>query len=649
MPELTHEAGRALRAATPRGAALKRLGIAAGMLLLSLPCITQAAFLDMPSIIERPSLDRDSPLQPVEIPEVKERSPDPEAGPHVLVFEIKLQGVNDYPKYDITKKSIDELIEESRRKLMKVDQLLESGFTTEEVGAIGVLLAEIGDGKRIDEINDEDVQRLVSLVKEQVGKRGLTLAQIEAIADQITVYYREHGFFLAKAYVPSQDVQDGVVGLVVLEGDLGDIKVTDNKHYSANMLAREFKGLLGGPVIYEKIEERLYLLNDYPGLEVYGYFKPGKQIGDTQLNINVKREKPYSLSTRLDNHGSDLTGLYRLYGEVLWHNPLRIADQLQVGVLQSISPTNSTYGVAKYQLPLFGARNHASFSATSNQFILDQTAAAGLGGDLGITGETRVLDLGLLHHFWRGRRSNLAATFNFAKKKSTLTSSSGISLGLDDQLDTKTLGVNFDNLLEESHILNQVSVSLSQGKLRKTGILNTDDTFYKLSGNYSGLMFFRIPFTETRTRLILRSALQYTKEVLPSLEQFSIAGANAVRAYPINQFSADSAIYGGVDWVFNLPGFLDYTFGGSVPLNQMLHPTLFLDASGGLQNPIYEESAASRGTLYGGGAGLEFSYNASVSGHVQVAKSIYASFTSEDIEDPGNQVKVLFDLQYVFK
>lgn len=617
------------------------------LMLALLPSLSRAAFLDMPSIIDRPSLGADSPLQPVEIPEVKKRPSDQESGPHVLVYEIKLQGVKEYPKYGITKQAINELIENSRRKLMKADKLLESGFTTDEVGEIGNLLAQISENKRVDEISEEDVQQLVALVRDQINRRGLTLVQIETIAEQITMFYRERGFFLAKAYVPSQEVRDGVVGLVILEGDLGEIKVAGNKRYRDGIIEREFKSRLGKAVTFNETEERLYLINDYPGLEVNGYFKPGKQIGDTQLNINVKNEKRFSLSARLDNHGSDLTGKYRIYGEVLWHNPTGMADELMLGGLQSISPENSTYGVLRYKIPVFGSRNRFSIGATTNQFVLDQSALAEL-GNADVTGETAITDVAFEHHFQRGRKSNLSANLGYAKKESTLVLGNNAGTLGDDSLSVYSVGVQYDGLLEGLRLLNQVSATLSEGKLDKIGNLNPDDSFLKFSTNYSSLMFVPIPFTQARTRLILRGNGQYSGQVLPSLEQFSLAGAGAVRGYPINVFSADSAAYGGVDWVFNLPGALDFTLGTGMPLNQMLNPTLFWDASFGQQNPL-PSSSASRVTLFGWGAGLEFNHKSGVSGHLQAARGISAKFTDSELIPPEDETRFLFDVQYKFK
>src|SRR5690606_5589602 len=109
---------------------------------------------------------------------------------------------------------------------------------------------------------------------------------IETVADTITRYYRERGFILAKAYIPEQRVRDGVVTLTLLLGNLGEVTVLNNKSYTEKTLQSIFHPVIGKPVTAGNIEERLYFVNDLPGISAQAYFEPGSQVGDTRLNIN---------------------------------------------------------------------------------------------------------------------------------------------------------------------------------------------------------------------------------------------------------------------------------------------------------------------------------------------------------------------------
>ena len=243
-----------------------------------------AGFLDMPEITETPQLRGKTMVLDLDIPEVQDRDPNPKSGPRLAVKEFRVQGLVEYPDMGITREAINHMVEEIRRDLMGEGKLLPSGYTIKELGDLSDLLVEIEDQTLKRHVTSLEVQRLVWLVREQRASRGIHLGQIEAIADRITRFYRERGFILAKAYIPKQEVREGVVTLTLLLGMLGDVEAKGNNRYSREDIEDVFEDLVTRPITNEAVEEALYLLNDYPGLSVDGYFEPGYQVGDTKLN-----------------------------------------------------------------------------------------------------------------------------------------------------------------------------------------------------------------------------------------------------------------------------------------------------------------------------------------------------------------------------
>jgi len=109
--------------------------------LISFP--VSAGFLDMPEIIESPELEKKSMLRDIDIPGVKDRNPDPTAGPRLAVKEFRIQGLVEYPELGITRKEINKLVEKIRFDLMAEDKLLDSGYTLDELGGLSDLLVDI--------------------------------------------------------------------------------------------------------------------------------------------------------------------------------------------------------------------------------------------------------------------------------------------------------------------------------------------------------------------------------------------------------------------------------------------------------------------------------------------------------------------------
>ena len=241
---------------------LKSKFVLVGLLLVS--AVAQAGFLEMPNTTESPSLERDSMLKDIDIPSLRDRDPDPKAGPRLNVKEFRIQGLVEYPDLGITREALIKQVEGIRFDMMDEGNKLDSGYTLNELSEVSNLIANIEKETQGEHVGPVEVQRLVFLIREQRRNRGITLGMIESVADTITRYYREHGFILAKAYIPKQEVRDGIVTLTILLGQLGEINVQNNKRYSTKRIQSIFKDDLTKPITNDLIEEKLFFVNDLP-------------------------------------------------------------------------------------------------------------------------------------------------------------------------------------------------------------------------------------------------------------------------------------------------------------------------------------------------------------------------------------------------
>ncbi|MBI3186814.1 MAG: ShlB/FhaC/HecB family hemolysin secretion/activation protein [Gammaproteobacteria bacterium] len=616
-----------------------------------IPAWVNAGFLEMPEVTELPEIQRKSMLKDLDIPSVRDRNPDPEAGPRLNVIKFKLQGIVEYPELGITKADIDKLIEEVRFDLMREYDLRESGFTEAETDDVTKLLVEIEEDTMDRHVSTTDLQRLVWLVREQREQRGITLGQIEAVADKITQFYRSRGFILAKAYIPEQEVREGIVSLTLLLGVLGDVVVQEKESsvYVSDDIRPVFNDLLARPVTSSEIEEKLYLVNDFPGLAVVGYFEPGGQVGDTTLQLKISKEEPYSGMLRLDNHGSSQTGEYRLYGEVLFNNLAGISDQLNIGLLSAFSPDNANYGQIRYTASLFSPRFYFSTGFSTNQFVLGQGADESL-NRLDLSGDTRSMDLSLMYKIQRSRVFSHSVSLEGNNVVSELESGYVPLDGfLDDEVDIVSIKYAFDSLDEADKVLHQGEIMLRSGELFSQFDSGKETEFNILAADYTFFTFWTIPFTEVSTRLLSRASLQYTQESLSSIVQRSLAGPAQVKAFPINTFSADSALYIGVEWIFDKPTLFDFHVYGDASLNDLLQPYLFLDAAYGNQKSLVASEEDLTATLAGAGLGVRLNYQSDFSANFSLAYPVQETYSSDAVELQGDGARLVFDMQFMFR
>ena len=603
-----------------------------------------AGFLEMPDTTEVPDFERESMLLDLDIPPVRDRDPDPEAGPRLNVKEFRLQGIVEYPKLGITRAAIIKKIEEIRFELMAEGTKTDSGYTLDELSEVSDLVADIEketDGKHVGPL---EVQKLVFLIRDQRRRRGVTLGMIETVADTITRYYRERGFILAKAYIPQQNVRDGVVTLTLLLGELGEVSVENNKRVSDRLVTNLFSDNMHKPITSTKTEEALYLINDIPGVSAQGYFQAGDQVGDTRLTVNVTEERWYSGHLRLDNHGSKSTGAYRLYADVLLHNPLGIGDELQLSVLNSFSPQNTVYGSLYYSSNLFSPRWKISGGFSNNAFVIGDNETTSTADT---TGESTVADLSLGYIFKRSRVKNYRGELKVSSVDTVFSFQ-----GTEDepqQVGNLSLDFYFDVLSEERKILSigRVSLIYTDGakELGTEGVDEGQDITipgFLLSFDYSRLSFVKLPFSDSSSRLVLRASGQVSSERQESVNLFGVAGPTLARGYDSTVGQFDNGLYLGADFSFNSPNFGGAALFGE-KLSSIFQPMVLMDVSYGYSYKVDETEGAQDGYVSNIGFGFKLNHS-KFSSLFTYSIPLSEKLVAQDDVSYGN--KLYFELQY---
>ena len=515
-------------------------------------------------------------------PEVTITEGDNSQTPHISIKQFSFKNLPEYPEAGITRETVEALVEGLRQKYMKSSETLESGFTQAELDELTLFLKDKALNKNPDEITLNDLQDMVSILRRQSAERGMTYSDIEQIALEITRFYRERGLLLARAFIPPQEVRQGVVELDIVSGKLGKVLVSGNTKYQTEQLQEAFDDQVGGLVDNARIEESIYLLNDYPGLNVYGYFEKGENPGESNLNLQVRSEKTWDLAIRADNHGSELTGEHRAYAVGNWYNPSGIGDQLTVGALKSLNPANTDLFQLTYSLPVFSADTRLELYAEQNRFDVSSKTDDAI-NSLKINGANDTYSATLMHQLKRSRAANLAAGLKYSDKK--VERDADVPLFTEgDHANTTEIIFEGDMLGSSIRTLNMGRLSLMHGRLNNEVPEDRGDTFYRLALDTNSLFFIPLPFTDSESRLVLKSKWRYANTALPSFEQLALGGANTVRAFTGSEFSADTGVYIGAEWYFDLPGALDYTFKSGNRLSDMLQYAVFLDGSYGNEN-----------------------------------------------------------------
>lgn len=511
------------------------------------------------------------PQQPFafRIPPVLERPLGADEGARVFVRAFELRGILQDParpgleaqaraQVEREFREALEVIEAQRIERQRLVEVGDDGFTPDERRRVIDFMS-----RQISDVSPEqrlaDYQRFV----DELGlarlerQQGLTIGQIQQIADAVTALYQEAGFFLARAVVPAQDVVDGVVVIQVLEGRLGRALAENNKMYSHEMLVRPFAGLEGQLITTEAINDALLTLSDYPGLQAYGTFRPGSEVGTADIVVNVQDERRFGLAASADNFGTDLTGQYRVAVMLDTNNLFGRGDTATLTMMRTYSPRNTTLGQFTYRLPLDDPRNKVILDLTRNAFDITSEQ---FGSDFG--GLSTNAMIGYERAFARGRHFNGYGQFDFTRKRGESTQLG--TLFSRDDLAVVGLQGRWDRIIAESNALVSGYIRLDQGVAGAFGVPASEDVltpgvlpippsragadpeFQKLTLGYSRLQQFSELFS-----MLLRFSGQWSSDVLTSIEQFSVGGANQVRAAPLSVFLGDKGAFGSFEWILN--------------------------------------------------------------------------------------------------
>ena len=381
-----------------------------------------------------------------------------------------------------------------------------------------------------------DGAELESLVAPHVGT-DMELAELEKVAELLTAEFKDRGYSLARAYIPAQEIKDGIVEIAVLEGRVGEIIVKGNQNYSGEFIKRGFIPVVrDGAVKQSSLEKSLLVLNEYPDLKATAVLEAGKESGTSDIVVTVEDKLPLHLELDYDNFGTESVSKNRFGMEVSLGRFLMVeGSSLSLRGVVGSDPKSYHYGRASYLLPINGYGTKLGFLGYGGDFDVGQALA-----EFNITATTWGYSPYLTHPFVKTRTQNLTGEFGFESKDATQWVLG--SLFSRDKLRMLRMGLNYDWI--DSTGRNLISLSVFQGLEEAFGGMENNDTkssrfgadnrFTKAYVNWA-----RVQKVTDRVSILIRGAGQASTRPLVVTEQFFIGGADSVRGYPLGEFLGD--------------------------------------------------------------------------------------------------------------
>jgi len=476
-------------------------------------------------------------------------------------------------------------------------------------------------------------EQLRPIYKDKIGKE-ITVAQLFEIVQGITNYYRNSGYIISRAILPPQHVKGGTVTIKIIEGYIGNIRVSGNPRGAkcyVQALGNQIKK--DPPLQVSRMEKYLLLANETPGTEVRAVMEPGKKnIGASDITL-VTQNKLAMGYLSYDNYGTRYIGPQQMTGSASLNSFIGAGDTGRVTLTKTPKGGELSYWDANYTTPISdkgytgnigGTRTH-----THPLFVLQP---------LQIDGTTDNYYTMFQFPIIRTRSSNLTARTGFSYVDITTTI-------LDQNLYTDHLR-NFDvgatyNFADTWYGANMLSGDFRQGLpvLGYSSDYNPDTAETSRPGGRGDYTKFAIQASRLQAisgpwSIYGMFSGQWAFNPLLSSEQFTVGGSQVGRGYDVAELIGDKGVSGSLelryDWYI-------------ATLLQSMQLYVFYDG-GEIWNMKTSGGSPGKLSITSTGFGTRFYFSKYVSGNFFWAQPLTKQVAAEELIGEGRRPRVFFSL-----
>jgi len=390
---------------------------------------------------------------------------------------------------------------------------------------------------------------LAALLTDGAGK-DLSLADLDSLAQRITKYYRAHGYFVARAYVPAQEITGGVVKIRVVEGNYGQFHLKNHSLVRDSLVQAMLDNVKTADIVsVDTLERAMLIINDTPGVQVTrADVAPGDKVGTSDFAIETDANPRYAGYVIADNYGSAYTGKGRLSFNVDANSPTGSGDRLSLSGLTT-EHGDLLSGRLGYSAPLTanGLRGELAVSQTAYR-LADAFAA------LDATGHATAVDAIVGYPIRRTQAQTLAVSTDVAfKNLIDNIGATGTRIPRTTVAATAQIAFRDERALLGLSGLTQANGAITVGhlKFKDTESQALDAAGADTAGTYSKLVvnLNRISLLPNRFSVNAAVSGQYALDhkTLDGTERMSVSGANAVAAYPPSELIGDRALLAHLD------------------------------------------------------------------------------------------------------
>ena len=538
-----------------------------------------------------------------------------------------------------TPKAVEEKISENKNELIEVGgkKSYAPVMVDDKSGKKILVKSYVFEGN--EHISSADLEELIKEFK----NKELNFTELQNIGSIITKEYRDKGYFVARAYLPKQNLQEsnGILRFSVIEGSYGEFKLENESNVKDFIVQSMIDNAKARDNIVSSntLERSMLIINDTPGAVVtQADIKPGKEIGSSDFLIKTEKTAFYDGYVVADNYGSRYTGKNRAMTGINLNSPFQIGDKLSLTGLMSNGEDIENYKVS-YNFPLMsnGLRGETSYSKTNYDLVkLGQTTPDGI-----YDGTTSNIEAGISYPIIRTKLENLNFTTMYSNKElkdyydeavSKNREINSVRMGLDYTKDQTIFGLDSIIKIESIYTLGKLDIKDKQSNIDDKKGVNTQGTYSKINLNLGNELQFN-PTYSLNTNV--KTQYAFKNKNLDGNEDFTLGGSDGVKVFSDGEQNVENAIVFNTEVFAQLPN-----------MSNLTHKIgMFYDLGTGTMSDNSKDAEFERRTLQDIGIGYYTNYKKAFA-KVQAARIV----GGEDIqtEEVGNISRILVQAGLVF-
>lgn len=373
-----------------------------------------------------------------------------------------------------------------------------------------------------------------------------TIEDVEKARSALEKTYQDAGYLTVSVSIPQQEVNKGLVRLLVTEGKVERLQVVD-AHYNtlSEIKSRTPQFAEGSVPHFPTAQKELGTLNRNQNRQVTPVLRPGKSPGTVEVDLQVKDKLPVHGNVELNDRYSPNTSELRLNAGIKYDNLFQKDHSLGMNLQVSPEDTNEVKVFSgTYVIPRDNGDYFAAYAVASDSNI----AAV---GDINVLGKGYIVGARYIHPLPLSEGFYHSLTFGLDYK---IFKENLFLLGADTSIDTPisywATSIGYDANMQSGYGQTQASIVLNMAP-RLMG--NTDAEFNRkrdqAQANYA---YLRADVKQLYTfdsgwAMQGKLAWQLASQELISTEQFTIGGVESVRGYLESSRLGDSGVSGTLE------------------------------------------------------------------------------------------------------